>query len=631
MGEREQDHLSVDWRHMPLEQAVNWNDIQDQVDLDVWNKLTANFWLPEKIAVSNDVASWATLTPEEKTATNRVFAGLTLLDSIQGKVGATSLMPDARTQHEVQVYANITFMECLTKDHDVLTPHGWIPVTEIGQDDLIAQYDHERGISFVHPTHVSHHYAEMTYLIESQDGRVQQHVSPGHRVLLEQYDNNSGTWQPHVVRAEELSSDDLHDSTRILCADPVTRGNDTELSPHERISIAMNALTDHDGVARTARLIELTTLTELLDHEEIPYHLYYNNDLAEVVLDYTDRVRYDANTLQSFVLLNEDSSRVRSLFHEIWDWNAHGEPHSITLNNTADVQFVYALAALSGYSVTVADNQHCTMTVHDSPVVSGSDVTFSQLNGAEVYGIEVPSSFLVTKNGASVSITGNCVHAKSYSSIFSTLLSSEDTDEAFRWSRENEYLCKKQGIILHYYHGDDPEKRKIASTLLESFLFYTGFFMPLWWASKGKLVNTADIIRLIIRDEAVHGYYIGYKFQLAYRESSPERQQELRQFADDLLHDLYQNELHYTESLYDDIGLTEHVKTFLKYNAVKAFQNLGLDEPFPPEETEILPQIQASLDPNSNDNHDFFSLGGTGYVVKTSEEPSEDEWEDMFG
>lgn len=29
----------------PIE-AINWNDIGDQRDLDVWNRLTANFWLP---------------------------------------------------------------------------------------------------------------------------------------------------------------------------------------------------------------------------------------------------------------------------------------------------------------------------------------------------------------------------------------------------------------------------------------------------------------------------------------------------------------------------------------------------------------------------------------------------------
>ncbi len=66
---------------------------------------------------------------------------------------------------------------------------------------------------------------------------------------------------------------------------------------------------------------------------------------------------------------------------------------------------------------------------------------------------------------------------------------------------------------MDFYKGDDPLKRKVASTLLESFLFYSGFYLPMYWSSRAKLTNTADMIRLIIRDEAVHGYYIGYKYQ----------------------------------------------------------------------------------------------------------------------
>jgi len=97
------------------------------------------------------------------------------------------------------------------------------------------------------------------------------------------------------------------------------------------------------------------------------------------------------------------------------------------------------------------------------------------------------------------------VHAKSYSQIFSTLCSSRQIDDAFRWSEENEHLQRKAQIILDYYKGDDPLKRKAASTLLESFLFYSGFYLPMYWSSRAKLTNTADMIRLIIRDEAVHG------------------------------------------------------------------------------------------------------------------------------
>ncbi|MCK2124965.1 ribonucleotide-diphosphate reductase subunit beta, partial [Pseudomonas sp. PNPG3] len=88
-------------------------------------------------------------------------------------------------------------------------------------------------------------------------------------------------------------------------------------------------------------------------------------------------------------------------------------------------------------------------------------------------------------------------------------------------------LQKKAKIILAYYNGDDPLKKKVASTLLESFLFYSGFYLPMYFSSRAKLTNTADIIRLIIRDEAVHGYYIGYKFQQEYKKLDEKRQEEL--------------------------------------------------------------------------------------------------------
>ena len=91
--------------------AINWNRLEDDKDADVWDRLVGNFWLPEKVPVSNDVQSWATLTEQEKTLTMRVFTGLTLLDTIQGTVGAVSLIPDAITPHEEAVYTNIAFME----------------------------------------------------------------------------------------------------------------------------------------------------------------------------------------------------------------------------------------------------------------------------------------------------------------------------------------------------------------------------------------------------------------------------------------------------------------------------------------------------------------------------------------
>ena len=323
-------HLHPESRSCPVA-AINWDQLIDDKDLEVWDRLTGNFWLPEKVPLSNDIQSWATLNDMEKRTTMRVFTGLTMLDTIQGTVGAVSLIPDAITPHEEAVYTNIAFMES--------------------------------------------------------------------------------------------------------------------------------------------------------------------------------------------------------------------------------------------------------------------------------------------------------VHAKSYSSIFMTLSSTEEINDAFQWSEDNTNLQKKAKIILDFYEGDDPFRKKIASTLLESFLFYSGFYLPMRWSSHSKLTNTADVIRLIIRDEAVHGYYIGYKYQRNQDQLTQAEKDELKTHTFDLLNDLYTNEIEYTEDLYNDIGWTADVKKFLRYNANKALNNLGYNGLFPASETKVDPIILAALSPNADENHDFFSGSGSSYVMGTAEETEDDDWD----
>ncbi|KAA5923608.1 MULTISPECIES: class 1b ribonucleoside-diphosphate reductase subunit beta [Pantoea] len=218
------------------------------------------------------------------------------------------------------------------------------------------------------------------------------------------------------------------------------------------------------------------------------------------------------------------------------------------------------------------------------------------------------------------------VHARSYSSIFSTLCNTQDVDAAYQWSEENAPLQNKARIILEHYRADDPLKKKIASVFLESFLFYSGFWLPMYWSSRGKLTNTADLIRLIIRDEAVHGYYIGYKYQQALAAADDLRREELQQFAYDLLLALYENEVAYTEALYGDVGWVEEVKTFLHYNANKALMNLGYEALFPAELTAVNPAILSALSPNADENHDFFSGSGSSYVMGKAVETEDEDW-----
>ena len=323
--------MNMQFRPLNRVRAINWNRVQDDKDLEVWNRLTSNFWLPEKVPLSNDIPSWATLNAEEQKLTIRVFTGLTLLDTIQNGVGTIRLMADVQTPHEEAVLSNISFMEA--------------------------------------------------------------------------------------------------------------------------------------------------------------------------------------------------------------------------------------------------------------------------------------------------------VHARSYSSIFSTLCSTPDVDDAYRWSEENPFLQQKATLIMQQYDSGDALKKKIASVFLESFLFYSGFYLPMYWSSRAKLTNTADLIRLIIKDEAVHGYYIGYKFQKGLERLGAEKQQEIKDFAYELLFELYDNEAKYTETLYDGVGLTEDVKKFLHYNANKALMNLGYEALFPAEACKVNPAILSALSPNADENHDFFSGSGSSYVIGKAVATEDDDWD----
>lgn len=222
------------------------------------------------------------------------------------------------------------------------------------------------------------------------------------------------------------------------------------------------------------------------------------------------------------------------------------------------------------------------------------------------------------------------VHAKSYSHIFTTLATEEEIDDIFEWVDKHPLLEKKAGIVTSYYRRLlKPEVTKkelymamVASVFLESYLFYSGFFYPLYLAGQGKLTASGEIINLIIRDESIHGVFVGILAQQIFAELSAEDQQEVQKETQELLMELYEIEMAYTEEIYTSIGLVEDVNRFVRYNANKGLMNLGLESKF--EEEEINPIVLNGLRTDTK-NHDFFSVKGNGYVKATNVEKLADD------
>ncbi|MEE6452042.1 class 1b ribonucleoside-diphosphate reductase subunit beta [Gottfriedia acidiceleris] len=222
------------------------------------------------------------------------------------------------------------------------------------------------------------------------------------------------------------------------------------------------------------------------------------------------------------------------------------------------------------------------------------------------------------------------VHAKSYSHIFTTLATEDEIEDLFKWVDEHPILTKKSELISSYYlnllkrdvSDEELYMAMVASVFLESYLFYSGFFFPLYLAGQGKMTASGEIINLILRDESIHGVFVGILAQQIYDQFTDEQKTRLYNETMELLVQLYEIELQYTEEIYSSIGLVDEVNKFIRYNANKALMNLGFDYYF--DEEDINPIVLNGLKTDTK-NHDFFSVKGNGYVKAVTVEKLTDE------
>lgn len=224
------------------------------------------------------------------------------------------------------------------------------------------------------------------------------------------------------------------------------------------------------------------------------------------------------------------------------------------------------------------------------------------------------------------------IHAKSYSYIFSTLISQKQSDYYLtEWVNNQFQLQKKYELISQYYNQLYAPRQTVsvsqrymamvASVFLETFSFYSGFFYPIYLAGQGKMVACGEIIHKIIEDESIHGSFTGYVAQRLYQSMDQETRTAMDQKRTALLAGLMAEEDKYTETIYTPIHLVGAVKDYLRYNANRALQNLGFEAVF---EHRPVSAIVLNGINTATINHDFFSTTGD-YAIPVTIEPLQDE------
>lgn len=222
------------------------------------------------------------------------------------------------------------------------------------------------------------------------------------------------------------------------------------------------------------------------------------------------------------------------------------------------------------------------------------------------------------------------IHAKSYSSIFQTLIPEQEKD-LINWSENNQALQELVGTIVTQYEKMDKFvfyrdsgimdendmlyrvelwKTMVTSVFLESFLFYSGFYYPLYFYAQGKLMQSGEIINLIIRDELVHGVYVSKLAKELFEDFAESEQAILTQWANERVVEVHELQKKVIDEIYSPIGMREEVEAFSRYNANKAFDHLNLTRVFP--EEYVTPAVLNGLNTATKD-FDFFSMKGNGY------------------
>ena len=138
------------------------------------------------------------------------------------------------------------------------------------------------------------------------------------------------------------------------------------------------------------------------------------------------------------------------------------------------------------------------------------------------------------------------------------------------------------------------------------------------------MVNSGEVINLILRDEKLHTVGVGFFAQEEFNKLNADEKQLAKDIAYEMIKAVYEAELAYTHVIYDELGMFDEVKTYIEFNVNYALQCLGFEPMFDTKESVVNSVVMNGYSIETK-NHDFFSTKGNGYVKNTNVEPLRDE------
>lgn len=526
---------------------INFNRTPHKFFTGLYKSMLARTWFAEQVNISKDKINYSKLTPEEKRSYDLVLAQLIANDSIQ-----TNQLMDSFNRYITSPVVNACLArqameECYIEGTEVLTADGFKDFRNLSYNDLVANYCENGTIYFNHPSHITvrPHNGE---LVQFSQLNYNQIVTPNHNVIS-RYRWDSCRVAPEKqgkIRREHAIQTSVHNHN-LPVAGYNTNGIDIVFSPLDALAVAWQAdgtlvnnqttptrrgycyqftFKRQDKIDRMNTLILLTGCDYTITHDKNGFTHFYI---------WVDR-KFDKN-FDWVYLPAKNYLWLMNFISELRYWVGSNRPdNSVLFTNTNKkaINKVQAIAALCGcqtgaYWFKVDNSKVECCQLH---IVMGKDHKCGRemkkniipYNGM-VYCCTVDTGMIVCKYKDTIFISGNCVHAQSYSIMAEDIC--QDTDRIYKMHEVDEELQIKNEavakmydtiynnfscIVTKHFNGDETKKivknqhtpktlaiAAVANQILEGMVFQTGFAVI--YSLENKLPGSAELIKEIHKDE----------------------------------------------------------------------------------------------------------------------------------
>ena len=583
-------------------------------------------------------------------------------DSVACKSIIPIIAPFVTSTELWAAWGRIADNECLTGDHEVLTPKGWKRIDEVTMDDTVAQWEYStRAITFVNPQAiiVKPHDGLMYHFYDG-NRNVSQITTPNHRMPIV-YPYSSFLTSPLCNTAETVH---YSGGNALPTAGFISTGG-RHMTAQERLYVAVQA----DGTmcsekytgANTGyvyykfgfskkrkinRLFELCNAANWRISEIDSKSERAIADGARTFYVYVPVCEYNklAKTFDWFDLDKISYEWAMDFLDEIkyWDGNVTDKGRTRYIStNKACIDKVVAIAHLVGHRAHVTviperisalmpggsysnTKQSYQVYICDRPYTVGNAIIKTAIEyTGNVYCLTVPSSYFMVRHSGAVSVTGNCVHGLTYSEMVRN--SFDDPDQVLKEILEVSEALQRMDAVADVFSkvydtslalasGNIQKDQKayediymfvVAMYCLERIQFVASFAVTFAVANSGQFVQFGKAVQKICQDEfEVHQLLdravLDYEARTEYGKLARINN---KQRIETLVTSVIDSELNWVDYLLSDgrelVGMTpELLKGWVLYNAKDVLDYFNIEHGYDIPTKNPIPFIEDWIDIN---------------------------------